>query len=444
MTPSDSIRIRDTAFAPRASFRWWVAALLFFSTLINFLNRLTIAVLGPVITTQLHLSSAQFASLTTSFLIAYTISQGLCGWLFDRVGTKIGFIVTVAAWSLCSMAHAFARGLLSFDLLRFLLGLGEGGTWPGAAKAIAEWFPARERALAMGICNSGTALGTLIATPLLIWIELRFGWRPTFILVGLLGLVWLAFWAFFYSTAEQPDSPPSELTLIQSGNNPSPRFTPQWSSLLRRPEAWSIILARFFGDSVWWFYITWLPLYLFRVRHFSLQQIGMFAWIPFVAADAGSLFGGWLSGHLIASGWSVDKARKVTIAGASVLMLFGIPAAFEHSSTLALALISIVLFGFQSWIGNVQTLCSDYFPQSAVASVMGLGGMGAGLGAMLFTAATGFVVDHFSYTPILIVAGMLPILATAVLFALGGRVRPISELEFEWPRPTAARSNVNF
>lgn len=442
MTISDPTRHPDTAAQTRGGVRWWIAALLFFSALLNFLNRLTIAVLGPVITAQLHLSSTQFASLTTSFLIAYTISQGLCGWFFDRIGTKLGFTITVAAWSVCSMAHAFARGLFSLDVLRFFLGLGEGGAWPGAAKAIAEWFPVRERALAMGICNSGTALGSLIAAPFIIWIELRFGWRPTFVIVGLLGLLWLFFWTPFYNTPERKAGvQPDELALIQSGRDlSSPAFAPRWSEILRRSEAWAIILARFFGDSVWWFYITWLPLYLFRVRHFSLAQIGMFAWIPFLAADAGSLFGGWLSGHLIASGWSVDRARKVTILGGTVLMLGGVPAAFANSSYLALALIAIVLFGFQSWIGNVQTLCSDYFPQGAVASVMGLGGVGAGLGAMLFTQITGIVVDHFSYMPILVVAGMLPLFATTALFALGGRIHSISILEFQ--NATAAEANL--
>lgn len=431
MTKPPSFGYHKAAAPRRIGVRWWVAALLFSCALINFLNRLTISILGPVLTARLHLSGVEFASLTTSFLVAYTISQGLSGWLFDAIGTRLGFIVTVAAWSVCSMAHAFARGLVGLDSLRFLLGLGEGGTWPGAAKAIAEWFPVRERALAMGICNSGTALGTLIATPLLIWIELRFGWRLTFVAVGFVGLVWLFFWIVFYSTPDASSGiDATKLALIQNDRNQSaPGMAVGWSQILSHREAWAIILARFFGDSVWWFYITWLPLYLFRVRHFSLQQIGMFAWMPFLAADAGSIFGGWLSGHLIASGWSVNGARKVTIAGATILMFSGIPAAFARSSSIDLALIAVVLFGFQSWIGNVQTLCSDYFPQGAVASAMGLGGVGAGLGAMLLTQITGVVVDHFSYMPVLIAAGILPILATAVLFVLGGKIRPISMLE---------------
>ena len=445
MALSGEYRSPTSIIGRRTGLRWWVAILLFFATLINFLNRLTVAVLSPVIMAQLHLSSRQFASLTTSFLVAYTISQGLSGKLFDVIGTKLGFVVSVSAWSIVSIVHGFARGLVSLDSLRFLLGMAEGGTWPGAAKAIAEWFPASERALAMGICNSGTALGTLISTPLLIWIELRFGWRVTFVAVGLPGLLWVLLWTTFYRHPEhKPNVSPDELAIAETDRVPEPQgITTGWREILRRREAWAIMLARFFGDPIWWFYITWLPLYLFKVRHFSLQQIGMFAWMPFVAADAGSLFGGWLSGFLIRSGWSVDRGRKTVIVGATGLMLCGIPAAMTRSSVTALVLIAMVLFGFQSWIGNVQTLCSDYFPQATVGSVMGLGGVGAGLGAMFLTEITGVVVDHFSYRPILIAAGMLPVIATTVLWALGGAIEPILPLEFASPIHTLKQSNTN-
>lgn len=415
-----------------AGLRWWIVGLVFAAALINFLNRLTVAVLAPVITVQLGLSDAQFASLTTAFLIAYTISQGLSGKLYDSIGTRLGFIASIVVWSLASMAHAFARGLFSLDCLRFLLGLGEGGTWPGAAKAIAEWFPARERAFAMGICNSGTAIGTIIATPLIIWLELRFGWRTAFLVIGALGFIWLALWMLFYrDPKDNPRITSREYDLIQKDREPiDAGVKAEWRELLRRPEAWAIIAARFFGDPVWWLYITWLPLYLYQVRHFSLREIGLFAWIPFVAADAGSLFGGWLSGYLIGRGWTVNNARKSVILAGMVLMCCGIPAAMTNNSMTALAFIAVVLFGFQGWISNVQTLCSDYFPETAVGSVMGMGGVGAGLGAMLLTQATGFVAGHYSYMPVLITAGMLPIIATTVLFALGGSIRriPLQEI----------------
>ena len=402
--------------------RWWIAGLIFLATLINFVNRLTISVLAPVITEQLKLSNLEFASITNSFLIAYTASQALSGKLYDRVGNRRGFSISIVVWSLASMLHAFATGLFSLNCCRFLLGLGEAGNWPGAAKVIAEWFPIRQRALGMAIFNSGTSLGSVVAPPLIIAMQLHFGWQATFLAVGGLGFVWLALWlTFYHPPGQHPRITPEELALIREDRVPA-AVPLSWSQLLRYRQTWAILLSRFCCDPVWWLYITWLPLYLYKVHGFSLKQIGLFAWVPYVAADAGSLFGGWVSGHLIARGWSANRARKSVIVCAMLCMCTGLFAAVAHSAAAALAAIAVVLFGFQAWINNVQTLPSDYFPESAVGSVAGLGGLGAGVGAILFTQTTGFVVDHFSYTPILIAAGLLPLLGTALLFALGGRI----------------------
>jgi MFS transporter, ACS family, hexuronate transporter len=405
--------------------RWWVAGLIFLATLINFVNRLTVAVLGPVITKQLGLSASEFASLTTVFLIAYTASQGLSGRLYDRIGAKRGFAVSITVWSLASMAHAFAGGLAALNCFRFLLGLGEAGNWPGAAKVIADWFPVRERALGMGIFNSGTSIGSVIAPPLIIWMQGAFGWRATFLVVGAAGFVWLALWLSFYASPDKhPRITAEERRLIAEGRpqKAAPRAT--WRELMRHREAWAIVLARFCADPVWWLYITWLPMYLYKVHGFSVQQIGAFAWLPFVAADAGSLGGGWMSGHLIGRGWTVDRARKTVIVAGMLCMSVGMLAARAQSAGAALAWIAVVLFGFQSWINNVQTLPSDYFPETAVGAVTGMGGVGAGVGAILLTQTTGLVVDRLhSYTPILIGAGVLPLFGTALLFWLGGRVR---------------------
>jgi ACS family hexuronate transporter-like MFS transporter len=410
--------------------RWWIVGLVFLATLINFIDRLTISVLAPVITAQLGLSNLEFASITTSFLVAYTVSQGLSGKLYDRIGTKRGFTLSILAWSLAACAHALARGLISLISLRFLLGIGEAGNWPGAAKVIAEWFPVRERAFAMGIFNSGVAIGNIVAPPLIVFLQIRFGWQTAFLVTGGLGFVWLVLWLMFYETPERHTSlSREEYAHIKQGREneiDSGRFS--WRQLLKYRQVWAIVLARFVTDPVWWLYITWLPLYLNRIRGFSLKQIGMFAWLPFVAADAGSLLGGWISGYLIARGWTTDKARKAVILIGALFMLAGIPAAVADNATAALAFIALVTFGFQSWINNVQTVPSDLFPQQAVASVAGLGGVGAGAGAILFTLTTGWVVDHFSYTPILIVAGLLPVLGTLILFTLGG---PIRRLSFE-------------
>ena len=406
--------------------RWWIAGLLFLVTLINLIDRGTISVLAPIITSQLGLTNLQFAGINTLFLAAYAISQALSGRLFDWIGSRIGFIVAVLVWSLAAMAHAFARGFASLSSLRILLGAGEGGNWPGAAKVIAEWFPVRERALGIAIVNAASAVAFIVATPLVVWLQLQFGWQAAFLVTGALGFLWLLLWFLFYQPPEkQARLSAEEYALIRGARDFSAAGqSPSWWKLLEYRQVWAIVLSRFLADPVWWLYIIWLPLYLYNVRGFSLKQIGIFAWVPYVAAGAGSMVGGWASGFCMARGWSVNKARKTVIALATLLMPAGILAARVHDPMAALALISVVLFGFQAWIGNVQTMPSDFFPESAVGSVAGLGGLGAGAGSMLFTLATGFVVDHFhTYVPILVTAGLLPILATAVLFALGGPIR---------------------
>jgi MFS transporter, ACS family, aldohexuronate transporter len=405
--------------------RWWIIGLIFLATLINFVDRLTVSILGPVIIEQLRLTNSQFGSITTWFLVAYTASQGLSGKLYDRVGAKQGFTISVLVWSVAASAHAFARGLADLRALRVVLGLGEAGNWPGAAKVIAEWFPIRERAFAMGIFNSGVAIGNIVAFPLVTWLQLRFGWKTTFLVTGALGFGWLLLWRSLYEAPDRHRAlTTQEYRLIKEGRGPAAAQPIPWRRLLEYRQTWSIVLARFLTDPVWWLYITWLPVYLYSVRGFNLKEIGLFGWLPFVTADAGSLLGGYVSGRLIARGWSVNRARKFVIAAAAVFMVAGIPAALTVDRMVALACIACVTFGFQAWINNVQTIPSDVFPTEAVASVAGLGGVGAGIGAILFTMTTGYVVDRFSYTPILLTAALLPIVGTAVLFTVGGTIRP--------------------
>ena len=411
--------------------RWWIAGLIFLATLINFIDRLTISILGPVITTQLGLSNLQFASITTWFLVAYTASQGLSGKLYDRIGARRGFTLSISIWSIAACAHAFARGFLSLSCFRFILGLGEAGNWPGAAKVIAEWFPREQRALGMGIFNSGVCIGSILAPPLIVWLQVRFGWQTTFLATGALGFLWLTLWLLFYESPDKHSAiTAEEYSLIKEGQASSQRKSKiSWMQLLQVRQTWAIVLSRFLTDPVWWLYITWLPLYLHNVRGFDLKRIGMFAWVPFLTADAGSLLGGWLSGRLIEKGWSTNRARKSVVLIGALLMTAGIPAALTSDAMVALAFISLVTFGFQAWINNVQTLPSDYYPEEAVASVAGLGGVGAGIGAILYILTTGWVVDHFSYTPVLLVAGLLPVLGTAVLFLIGGRIEPLEQEE---------------
>ncbi len=419
--------------------RWIIIGLVFFATLINYIDRLTISVLAPVITTQLNLSNTEFGGIATWFLLAYTISQSASGKLYDKIGIKKGFTVSIIVWSFAAMATALATGIRSLSACRFMLGLGEAGNWPGAAKTAAEWFPARQRAFAMGIFNSGAAIGSIVAPPVIVGLTAYFNdsWQHTFVVTGALGFLWLIAWLLIY---DKPESHKwltrEELALIREETADEPATPARtvesaesqqgWLELLGYRQTWAIVLARFLVDPVWWLYITWLPLFLYQVHGFDLKQIGLFAWVPYVAADAGSLFGGWLSGYLISKGWSVNSARKVVIGFAACLMPAGIFAAFTPDSMTALALIGVVLFGFQVWINNVQTLPSDFYSSKAVGSVAGLGGTGAGIGSMIFIFTTGWVVDNFSYTPILVTAGILAPVGTLVLFALAGRIQKVS------------------
>lgn len=434
----DSISNNSTANGFKLpGLRWLIIGLVFLATLINYIDRLTVSVLAPLITKDLNLTNTEFGGIATWFLFAYTISQSLSGKLYDRVGIKKGFTVSIIVWSVAAMSHAFASGLRSLSVFRFILGLGEAGNWPGAAKTVAVWFPSRQRALGMAIFNSGAAIGSIVAPPVIVGLTAYFGhWQQTFVVTGLLGFFWLILWWLIYDTPENHKwLTAEEFKLIkedevvpedtQPAEAPAQTKPAGWFDLLGYRQTWAIVVGRFLVDPVWWLYITWLPLYLSQVHGFDLKQIGLFAWVPYVAADAGSLFGGWLSGFLIGRGWSVNKARKAVIIFAAALMPAGIFAAFTPDPMMALGLIGIVLFGFQVWINNVQTLPSDFFPSSAVGSVAGLGGTGAGIGSMIFIFTTGWVVDHFSYTPILVTAGILAPVGTLVLCLLAGRIEKI-------------------
>jgi ACS family hexuronate transporter-like MFS transporter len=437
--------------------RWWIIGLVFCATIINFLDRLTVSVLAKPICDSLHLNNLQFAGVSTWFLLAYTISQGVSGKIFDRIGTKLGFTCSIILWSSAAMAHSLARGLVSLSIFRALLGLGEAGNWPGAAKVIAEWFPVRERALAMGIFNSGPSLGSVLAPPLIVWLNLRFGWQATFIVTGSLGFLWLFGWWILYRPPNEEerfilsDASGAEVENRNAAETPSQSLASSredagnraaaaavtnasfteagypysWRELLQYRQVWALILCRVLVDPIWWLYILWLPKYLGTARGLTLEQAGWGTSLPFIAADAGCIIGGFSSGYLIRRGWSVDRARKTIIVLATLPMLAGIFVAYASTLPVALLCISLVTFGFQSWINNVQTLPSDLFPNEAVASVAGLGGVGAGIGSMIFTLSTGWVVDHYSYTPVIVTAALLAPFGTVALLSLLGRIEPV-------------------
>jgi ACS family hexuronate transporter-like MFS transporter len=409
--------------------RWLVITLIFFATVINYIDRQTMAVLKGPISDDLGLSNSDYAAVQNSFLVLYAISQMVSGRLYDRIGTKLGFVFSIVVWSGAAVMHAFASSAGAFRLWRGVLGFGEAGNWPGAAKAVGEWFPVRERALGMGIFNTGAAIGGALSPPIIAWLAVTYGWRSTFIVTGVLGIVWLAAWLLIYAVPEQhPWITEAERAHITSDrvDATTAGWTPGWLELLTYRQTWAVVAGRFLTDPIWWLYVFWLPSYFQEVRGFSLQQIGWSAWFPFLCAGIGALSGGWASGFLIQRGWTVDRARKVVMAAGALLMPAGIFAVGAESPYTALALMGIVLFGFQVWINNVQTLPSDFFPRSAVASVFGLGGTSAAVASVIYNWGTGRVVDFAGYTPVFVVAGLLGPVGLLVTLALAGPITPIS------------------
>ena len=418
--------------------RWYICALLFFATTINYIDRQTVSVLKPHLQEVLHWSESDYGWIVFAFQVAYAVMLMVSGKVMDWLGTRVGYTLAMIWWSLAAMAHALARGAFSFGVARFFLGAGEAGNFPAAVKSVAEWFPAKERALATGLFNAGTNVGAVVAPPLVVWLTLKWGWQEAFLLTGSLGFIWLICWLIFY---RPPDKHPwiteGELRVIQSDNPPSQaKFEPSipWKSILRYRQAWGFIIGKFMTDPIWWFYVFWLPSYLKQERGFSLQMIGYFAWIPFLAADVGSIGGGWLSGYLIKRGWPVDRARKVTMAICALSMPAAIAAVFAPNVWLALALISVATSAHCGWAANIFTLASDIFPKKDVGSVVGLGGSGGAVGGMILALTAGYVLQWFhTYVPLFIIAGIMHPLALVVIYRMIPKVEPVAA-----PRSTAS------
>ena len=384
----------------------------FVATVINYLDRQALSVVAPVLIEEFAMTNEAYGYVLSAFMLAYTISNGISGPLIDRLGTRLGYAWCMLVWSTAGILHAFARGPWSLAGFRFLLGIGEAGNWPAGVKVATEWFPARERALACGIFNSGAAIGAIVAAPLMSWLVLRFGWQTAFVVVGVTGYVWLAAWWFVYRPP--PDLQPASET------RPAPA-----RELLRTRFVSVLTLSKVFLDPVWYFYIFWFPQYLKSVHGFDLAKIGMTAWIPFVTADAGNLVAGWLTGRLIRGGMPSSRARKTSVAIFALLMTAAIPAALTSNVWVAIALISTATFGYTGYNTNALAFPGDVFPSHMVGSVWGLASMGAGFGGMLFSWLSGRMIDRYGYTPVFIGYGILPLIALAlVLFALGP-LRPL-------------------
>lgn len=404
--PSDS---RNITAAPR--FRWTVVALLFAATTINYIDRQVLGLLAPVLERDIGWSEAEYGLVVTSFSAAYAIGLLVFGRFIDRIGTRAGFLVAVSVWSVAAMAHAGARSAVGFAAARFGLGLGESGNFPAANKAVAEWFEGKDRAFAVGLFNCGSNVGAIL-TPLAVpWITLHYGWRATFLVTGSLGIVWLAGWLALYRERPQPA-----------------QARISWSVLLEHRAVWALVICRFLTDPVWWFYLYWAPKFLHSKHGLDLAELGPPLIVIYLAADGGSLFGGWLSSHWIRRGWTPNKARKLAIL---VCALMVVPAIFAPQVTAlwqAVLLISMAAAAHQGWAANMFALIADIFPARAVSSVTGISGFGGALGGTLAASATGFLLEATgSYQLMFLFAGTSYLVILGILHTLVPRVEPLKE-----------------
>lgn len=405
---------RPTRSSWLLSHRSIVLILLFSVTAINYLDRQTLSVIAPILHNQISLSTTGYSHIVFMFLLGYTIGQSLDGKFIDKVGTYLGMSYCVALWSIVSVLHSLAVGVLSLGILRFLLGIAEAGNWPGAVKAVAENCPPERRAFAVGIFNSGSTAGAIIAPPLVASIVGRWGWRLMFVAIGVTGIVWLSPWKKFYRNA------PADIEVFAPS---TPKHHSPTRRLLREKAVWALVVARFFSDPVWWFYAFWLPEYLAQSRGFSLAHIGRTTWVPFVFAGAGGWLGGIASDLLVRRGSTPVAARKFVMVIGALLMLCGIPAFRVRSSTMALALISVVLMAYTGWASNILSLVADLFPAHQVAQITGLSGTSAAIGGMVLTLATGWLVENVSYGSVFIVTSVMIVCALGVILCFVPRSR---------------------
>ena len=377
--------------------RWWIAALLFAATLLNYLDRQILSLVSPVLRIDFALTAHQYALLLDAFLLGYTSLQFFAGWIVDRVGARNGLLIAMLWWSGAGALAAAARNPHQLALCLFLMGVGEAANWPSAVKAIQEWFPAEKRAAAVGLFNAGSSVGAILAPLVVSQLTLSYSWRAAFLCCGVLGLLWIGPWRLLYRKPEFMTGP---------GTRAANSFI-----FLADLRAWGVILARFFADSIWFFYIFWLPDYLSRAQSLSLRAIGSTAWIPFVAAALGNFAGGSASGCLVRHGVRPVAARVAVMGVAALVMSSGAAIRFCHSAGPAIVLISLAVFAYSVWAANVLTLPGDLVPAHAVATLTGTSGTLAGLGGVLTTYMTGIVIDHFSYGPVLVALGIWPLLA---------------------------------
>lgn len=418
---------------PKGNLRFWIVGLVALATIINYIDRGALGFLWPEISTELGLTEFDYAIILNVFTFAYAFGQSIFGKIFDWIGVRLGFVLSIVVWSAATMLHAVANSLMAFAFFRAALGVSEAGNWPGATKANAEWFPINERALAQGIFNSGAAIGGIVSAPIIGLLFVFLGsWQATFIAIGALGFLWLLPWLIVYKSG--PDAHPwiseEERQYILTGQrnketNEVADYAPDTKEILSRKESWGVILASFFIDPIWWLFVGWLPIYLLNTYGFGVEEIARYAWVPYVGAMFGAWFGGLLAGNRLKAGWTVNRTRKSIIALGGVIMLVSLLLTTQAATPLTAVLImAVILFGFQTAIGNIQTLPSDFYSGASVGSLAGF----AGTAAKLAVVGLNFLIPVItvnSYTPAFIVGAALAILTVLSIFVLCPDIKPL-------------------
>jgi ACS family hexuronate transporter-like MFS transporter len=407
-------------------YRWTICALLFFGTTMNYVDRQILGLLAPVLEKKIGWNEIEYGYIVTAFQGAYALGLLLMGRLIDRIGARAGYAVSIAMWSVSAMAHALVRTPLGFGAVRFTLGFSEAGNFPAAIKTVAEWFPKKERALATGIFNSGTNAGAALAPLFVLWIANRFGWQFAFLSTGLLSAIPIIFWIRIYRRPQDhPRLGRAELRYIQS-DPIEPAVKIPWANLLPHRQTWAFVIAKFFTDPIWWFFLFWLPKFLYTQHGLSLVSLGPPLLVIYNAACVGSIFGGWLPARLLKAGWSLDRARKTAMLVCALAVVPIVAAAQVKGLWTAVALISLATAAHQGWSANIFTLVSDMFPQRAVASVVGIGGFGGAVGGMCIAGFTGWVLQiSGSYLPMFVIAASSYLVALAVVHGLAPRLQPV-------------------
>ncbi len=406
-------------------YRWRICALLLAATTLNYMDRQVLGVLAPDLQKIIGWSEIEYGYIVTAFQAAYAIGLVSAGAVIDRLGTRIGYALAISVWSIAAMCHALAGTVVGFAVARFVLGLGEAGNFPAAIKTVAEWFPRRERALATGIFNSGSNIGAILAPLLVPIVAVTWGWQAAFLFTGVLSAIWLATWLLTYRMPERhPSLSAAELAYIRS-DPPEPTVRIPWARLLRHRQTWAFVAAKFMTDPIWWFFLFWLPKFLNSEYGLTLTGLGPPLVAIFLMADVGSIAGGWLAGRFLARGWSVNRARKSAMLVCALAVVPIVFAVRADDLWVAVGLIGLATAAHQGWSANVFTLTSDMFPRHAVASVVGIGGLGGAVGGMLIATFTGFLLEATgSYVPVFMMAGSAYLLALAVVHVLAPRLEP--------------------